>query len=326
MEIAPEISIVVCTRDTDLFSAFVTNVRETVGTSFEVIDIDNSHNDYSIFEAYNEGVRRSVAPIICFAHEDIRFHTAGWGKRVLQHFSDPDTGMIGVAGGNGYPDAPAPWWNNAFGNEHLVNLVQHWKRATPRQHYNEPMGDGDNITRTLNNPRGALSERAVVVDGLWFCIRAALFGRIRFDEQTFNGFHCYDMDISLQVHGISDLRVVFDILIEHLSEGNASRAYYEACITLHQKWTQQLPISYVCGNNSNCLSTYSYKALLDFAYAIRSSGVFSDAEIRKVIATATKNLDSRFDLFEFYILAFWRLLGYTPARVPNFAVRMIFGR
>jgi hypothetical protein len=36
-------------------------------------------------------------------HDDILFHTNNWGQKVLGHFQDDNTGIIGVAGCHYFP-------------------------------------------------------------------------------------------------------------------------------------------------------------------------------------------------------------------------------
>jgi GT2 family glycosyltransferase len=227
-DIRPEISIIVCHRYENELKAMAESLDRTIGVPFEWIVIDNSSGDYSIFEAYQEGVEQSSAPILCFAHEDIRFHTDNWGNMVEAHFEDPKVGMIGVAGGNCYPDAPSPWWTNAKYNDHLINLIQHWKDKQPKQDYYTFLNEERTFSKAYNNPEGKVSSAAVTIDGLWFCIRRSLFDQISFDTITYDGFHCYDTDISLQVFQKAEVRVVFDILIEHLSDANPNKEFYES--------------------------------------------------------------------------------------------------
>lgn len=94
-----------------LLSALKDNVDSTIGTEviYEIIAIDNSDNKYSIFEAYNIGIKRSKGDFLCFAHENIKFHTNNWGINLLNHFNhDNSLGMIGVAGGSMLPRVSAP--------------------------------------------------------------------------------------------------------------------------------------------------------------------------------------------------------------------------
>ncbi len=68
------ISLIICSRKSDISNSLKENIERTIGTDYELIVIDNSTNKYSIFSAYNEGVRRSKGDILCFMHEDILYH------------------------------------------------------------------------------------------------------------------------------------------------------------------------------------------------------------------------------------------------------------
>ncbi len=76
------------------------------------------------------------------------------------------------------------------------------------------------------------------------CIRKSLFddGLIRFDDKTFDGFHCYDIDICLQVRKAGfDVAVVSDVLAEHLSYGSQNKQWLMASEKLEKKWHDYLP-------------------------------------------------------------------------------------
>lgn len=83
----------------------------------------------------------------------------------------------------------------------------------------------------------------VVVDGLWFCVRKDLFNYISLDALTFSGFHCYDVDICLQVIQAGyEVRVLNGIEIEHKSGGLVNDVYYEQLTKFVKKWNKQLSI------------------------------------------------------------------------------------
>ena len=91
-------SIIVCSRKNDIPEPLKISIAETIGVEYEVVVIDNSHNDYSLFSAYNEGVRHAKGEILCFCHEDILFHTPSWGGSVQDLFYDASIGVVGVIG------------------------------------------------------------------------------------------------------------------------------------------------------------------------------------------------------------------------------------
>ena len=100
------ISLIICSRSSDIDVALKENIKNTIGTDYELVIIDNSNNDYSIFSAYNEGVRRAKGDILCFMHEDILYRTEDWGKKIIAHFEDKSIGLIGFAGTHFLPSTP----------------------------------------------------------------------------------------------------------------------------------------------------------------------------------------------------------------------------
>ena len=73
------VSCIICSRKQDISTDLKENIKNTVGCDYELLIIDNSKNQYNIFKAYNEGIRRAKGDILCFMHEDIFYHTQNWG-------------------------------------------------------------------------------------------------------------------------------------------------------------------------------------------------------------------------------------------------------
>ena len=82
------ISIIICSRNKDIPSELKQNIADTIGVDYELVVIDNSRNQYSIFSAYNEGVKRAKGDMLCFMHEDVVFKNCNWGERVIKHFQN----------------------------------------------------------------------------------------------------------------------------------------------------------------------------------------------------------------------------------------------
>jgi hypothetical protein len=68
------VSIIICSKYQQLDKQLLLNIQNTIGTAYEVVNIDNSQHQYSIFEAYNIGVSRAKGEYLCFMHEDVLFH------------------------------------------------------------------------------------------------------------------------------------------------------------------------------------------------------------------------------------------------------------
>ena len=85
------ISIIICSRAASISDELIQNIDQTIGLPYELVIIDNSDNLYSIFNAYNEGVKRSKYELLCFMHDDIIFKKeSNWGKKIVKHFNNSD--------------------------------------------------------------------------------------------------------------------------------------------------------------------------------------------------------------------------------------------
>lgn len=220
------ISIIVCSKYEQLATAFTDNVAATVGVEYELIHIDNSKQTYSIFSAYNEGVKRSTYPNLCFVHEDVMFLTPDWGKKVAAHLTNPQVGIVGVAGGDVMTPVPTGW----YALNYSMHLVQSNNEGTESEHLLYPVNYAEQ-TRSV-----------VLLDGVLLCMRKDVFEHIQFDEQL-SGFHGYDLDISVQsiVAGYKNF-VMYDVLIEHFSKGMFGWNYYKNLIYITKKWEKHLPL------------------------------------------------------------------------------------
>lgn len=195
------ISIIICSRYRNLSEELRKNILESIGCEYELIFIDNSEREYSIFQAYNDGVRRSKGDVLCFMHEDVLFRSDDWGEKVMQHINeDEKVGVIGFAGTHFLPDTPMYWYSSPFISQKNLNNDQ----GVVKEHRHEDWFAGKNIIDV------------VAVDGFCFFVRKSLFEYIRFDEETYGGFHLYDMDICMQaLENKYKVCVCRDILAEH---------------------------------------------------------------------------------------------------------------
>lgn len=77
-------------------------LRKTSGLlegQLEILKYEN-HNEYSLTELYNRGLKESKHRIVLFIHNDTRFIKNGWGPVLLEKFNTSDFGIIGLAGTN----------------------------------------------------------------------------------------------------------------------------------------------------------------------------------------------------------------------------------
>lgn len=224
------ISVVVCSRLGQYSELHERNAAKTVGTEYEYVRIDNADNGFSLSSAYNEGVSRSQGDILVFVHEDVFFMEPGWGTGLAGKFENPSIGLVGVAGTQ-YLASHHPAWL-AAGQPFLRGRVVHDVEA--EDDYSMCVFSADKT-----------DAEVVAVDGLFFAIRRSLFEQIRFDDETFDGFHFYDLDICMQVHKTHKLIVTWDILVKHLSKGNCDEAWKEAGQRFLDKYKDDLPATCV---------------------------------------------------------------------------------
>jgi hypothetical protein len=233
------LSLIICSRHSDISLALKENIQSSIGVEYELIIIDNSRNEYSIFSAYNEGVRRARNPYLCFMHEDILYHTQNWGKSVIEYLNDERVGIIGVGGSHYLSKYP------------LVSYTNYEIERTKFYTYKILQGYWENqVYKTRLDYHVCCKEPiyAAFIDGLWFCIRADLFKKtidpVKFDNRKFNGFHFYDLDICMQVNKLNlRIQIVTNILIEHSSAGCFNSDWNKNSFIFSNKWKDDLPLS-----------------------------------------------------------------------------------
>lgn len=225
-------SVIICSRKHSISDELFKNIKETIDGEYELIILDNSENNYTIFTAYNEGVKRAHGDILCFMHDDILFRTQGWGKIIDSLFEqDASLGLIGFAGAHFLPDFPLYWDESPFVSEYdLTTRSAKTEKCFKLDHFN----------------KNHIVEVAVV-DGMCFFVKKVLFGQISFDESTYGGFHLYDMDISMQVRSAGyKVCVCRDVLVEHFYEFNPNKpgfALFETNLKLFfDKWSSFFPL------------------------------------------------------------------------------------
>lgn len=311
------ISIVICHIDISLLNQLTKSIQQTIGVDYELIIIDNKKNKYSIFEAYNIGIQKSTGDTVCFVHEDVIFHTQDWGKIIIQHFqNNANIGLIGVIGGSYLPPCPAPWWNAHPDNKHFVSNIQHWKNGTPPKKWEiiDLLQQNPLIIHQYSNPSNSKIADVKCIDGVFMAAKMDALTGIKFDNELLNGFHGYDTDISLQIGQRWRVVVIFDLLLEHLSDGSTNTEWCVNAIKIAMKWQAHLSIK----NTEDTITAIQKLAipLLSFCYKLQSER-FSDTEIKKVISfffnwsISFKHLNR-----EALLLYLWRFLGYNGARIP----------
>ncbi|MBL3546877.1 glycosyltransferase [Chryseobacterium sp. KMC2] len=210
------ISIIISSYLPKYFSALEDNISSSIGVPYELIKIDNP-GLMGICKAYNLGAEKAKYDNLLFIHEDILFHTQGWGEKLIKHLSKENTGIIGVAGSSYVPSAPSSW--TVSENYNFVHILQ---------------GDKSNTDSFLIHSTKQNREEVFAVDGVFIAITKENYAQFKFNETVLKGFHGYDLDFSLRVSKKLQNYVIDDILIEHFSKGNRDKVWLDNNILVRE--------------------------------------------------------------------------------------------
>jgi len=173
--------------------------------------------DRSIFEAYNE-ILDALAPRddlegLVLLHEDTEIVDSQFCEKLRRRLGEPDVAVLGVVGARDVRSLA--WWEGqGFGRVVETRGVVEF---TPGAH------DVD------------------TVDGLMLVLSPWTVRELRFDSNSFNGFHGYDADICFQARAAGKRVVVDDIAVVHHTKGGyGDMDAYRACdAAFAAKWAPQ---------------------------------------------------------------------------------------
>ncbi len=262
------ISIIICSKQADITPEFKENIKTTIGVDYELVVIDNSQSTHTIFSAYNFGLTLSKYPNVCFVHEDVLFRTEKWGSKLIKHLSSANCGLVGIAGGKLMATVPDQWSDP----QSFMNVIQYNNKKKTSKLISKPA----NFSNT--------KTPVVLLDGVFLAAQKQLFNIIKFDE-SFNGFHGYDYDISVQVFagGFTNF-VVYDIILEHFSIGKKNSIYYQNLLKVYAKWEHLLPL-YADDYQSNVLGNLNS---------------YENVRLKKLVRRLAKNSFSTNEIVNYY--------------------------
>lgn len=225
------LSIIICSISPERLQEISQNIHATIGVEHEIIAIDNREKCWSIARAYNEGARQARYPYLFFVHEDVKFHSQDWGTVVAEKLAEPSCGVIGFAGTKIMFDCYSGW-------------MQHRRFACTS--YLQKKGNVTAFTG-FNVVQGEWFAEVVAVDGFGMFVQKEVWKAYPFDEKMLTGFHCYDVDFSLQIAVSKRYRNYVccspEVQVEHLSEGNYNRNWCQDTVRMYnRKWNVILPI------------------------------------------------------------------------------------
>ena len=194
------VSVIICSINPEKFTRVSNNFRERMGNHpHEIIGI---HDAKSLSEGYNRGARFAKGDILVFSHDDIEIVTPDFAPRLLAHMRRFDG--VGVCG------------TTLLAGSKWVEVGQPWTHGNVVHRKPEDTG----YFLLVNGCNAAVVEQAQAWDGLFFAVQRTVWEKIGFDEQTFDGFHLYDVDFSFRAHLAGfNLALVMDLLLIHDSMG-----------------------------------------------------------------------------------------------------------
>ncbi len=241
------ISFIICSIHPEMARALIANIQASVGVGAEVIIEDNRNSKRGICEAYNNGAQKAQYQNLCFVHEDVLFEGVNWGREIEEKLAEPKTGVIGFMGATYKSRSPSGWnFCSALNRSHFIQTKDNEKR------YSSEIIDKFSL--------------CAVFDGACLFMRHEVWQQHPFDEKACPGFHCYDLDICIQIYcsGYENY-VCGTCWIEHFSEGSFSKEWAMTTLRLHAtKWKKMLPL----GEHIN--SAYESRAFYVFLKNIRN--------------------------------------------------------
>lgn len=221
------ISVIICSIDPVKYELVCANLRDRFGDSpYEVIGI---HDARSLCEGYNRGVEKSRGDILIFCHDDIQIISPSFSGLVRKHLQTFD--VIGCAGTTRLKDSK--WMSS--GDPHIHGVIAYpVANAWPSDLFHVSMWGGAELTQV-----GGIQA----LDGVFFAANRRVVESVRFDEETFDGFHGYDTDFTYAafLHGFK-LAVCKDILIAHKkSTGDFEGIYKTYASRFQEKYKDRLP-------------------------------------------------------------------------------------
>lgn len=221
------ISVIICSIDPVKYELVCANLKDRFGDSpYEIIGI---HDAKSLCEGYNKGVKKSQGDILIFCHDDIQIISPSFSSLVRKHLQTFD--VIGCAGTTRLKDSK--WMSS--GDPYIHGVIAYpVAGAWPSDLFHVSMWGGTELTPI---------KGIQALDGVFIAANRRVVESVRFDEETFDGFHGYDTDFSYGafLRGF-ELAVCKDILIAHKSTvGDFEGVYKTYARRFEEKYKGHLP-------------------------------------------------------------------------------------
>lgn len=247
---------------------FQDKIKKSIGLKeFSIIEKVNN-GEKSLTQVYNEILDESNTDIVILCHDDLIFETNKWGKKVLNHFSNTDFGIIGIAGTTSIPES-GRWWEDPSKMVGIVNHKHEGKKWESKYCKNWE----DEIIKTI------------LIDGLFISLSKSRI-KNRFDNDI-PDFHFYDIDFSFGNHLLGvNVGVMFDVRITHLSIGMTNDKWESNRELFIDKFKENLPYDYVPKINIPKIDSHKHNGRINII--VQSQG---DSKIFQSLYNNIKSFD-----------------------------------
>lgn len=254
----PLISVIICSVNPEDLRRTESNLRLTAGVPIEVLSFDNRKAQWGICKVYNHLAKQAISDCLLFIHEDVLFESENWAPEIIRKLNESDTGVVGFAGGTFKGNAYSGWLLESLKESMRCNVTN------PDPEYSL------HIKGAEMKDNEAFAQ-VITVDGLAMFIRKDRWTVIPYDENLLDGFHCYDIDISLSnAYAGYKNYIWYTPQIIHLSLGKYDEKWIKNTIKAHDmKWKYMLPMNIdpaISNRNSKRSDAYE-----DFFFMTRSS-------------------------------------------------------
>lgn len=212
-------------KDLEYNSKFKQHLLQTSGVdNIQVLEYIN-HNQFSLSEIYNKGIKESKYDIVVCCHNDIKLEK-GWGKKLLEDFNNnSEYGIIGKAGSCYFPESGVYW--------------EKLSQTMVGQVYHHPEGQKKWLSRY--SPKLPFIIPVVTIDGLFISFDKTKI-KHTFDE-SYGKFHFYDHGFCIPNY-LDDVKigVTTSFEITHQSVGQPNQEFWESKNKFIEKWGDKLPL------------------------------------------------------------------------------------
>ena len=157
---------------------------------------------------------------------------------------------------------------------------------------------------------GETFRQVITVDGLAMAVRRDVWAEFPFDQHVLDGFHCYDIDFSVDIAAAGFKNyVMYGVDVMHLSAGSYTEPWMRATLDMfYTKWSR-IPVMSVDPIDDKAVNDAKCRCLYGFIFkAIRSA--ISDNAVRRLMQLYRDLPSSSHHYYRHLLTLKWQQLRY----------------